>query len=132
MAPAAQTTSEAEILQRLRTLPGIDVDHGLRLLHGKTGRYISLLRNLLQSQGSDWTALDRCLATGDCTAAKRQIHSLKGATGTLALTELATLATHLDSLLGDAGGTLAHVETVRALLDEIRAEMKILENALSA
>jgi len=129
--PAAPAASDTEIIERLRGLRGIDVDHGLKLLHGKTGRYINLLRNFLKSQGEDWTKLEQCLATGDCAEAKRQSHSLKGAAGTLALTELAMLATHLDTLLGDSGGAMAHFETIRALLDEIRSEMKILGNALS-
>jgi PAS domain S-box-containing protein len=126
------TTSDAKIIQRLRAQPGIDVDHGLKLLHGKTDRYIKLLRNLLLSQEHDWESLKLRLTTGDCVEAKRQIHSFKGAAGTLALTELATLATHLDALLGSTSGVETHSETIHALLDEIKSEMKILGNALSA
>ncbi|MEW6514818.1 MAG: PAS domain S-box protein [Pseudomonadota bacterium] len=129
--PAVPAASDAEILERLRILSGIDVDYGLKLLHGKTGRYINLLRNFLKSQGEDWGKLEHCLATGDCAEAKRQIHSLKGAAGTLALTEIATLATHLDTLLGEPNSVKMHAETIRELLEEIRTEMNTFRKVLS-
>ena len=96
-APPAPTG--AEIVERLRADPGIDVRQGLSVLRGRADRYVALLRELVRGHLGDMPRLGAALEAGDGEAARAITHSLKGVAGTLGVTTVAELARAMDQAL---------------------------------
>lgn len=94
-----QQASGNNALARLRDIPGIDLDCGLRYLNGKVDRYLTLLQHFAQAHAKDIENLTAYLSQQSLNEAQRLVHSLKGAGATLGLSEIATAATALDTEL---------------------------------
>lgn len=99
---AAQSSPASNALERLRNLPGMDLNCGLRYLNGKTDRYLALLKQFALAHAQDTEKFDELLRNQAFSEAQRLAHTLKGAGSTLGLTELAAAAADLDSLLKHA------------------------------
>jgi HPt (histidine-containing phosphotransfer) domain-containing protein len=95
-APAASPLARAAV-DRLRGVPGMDVDHGLALMLGRTERYLAILDRFLGSQPAQLRQLARSLANGEPETARRIAHTLKGAAATMGARELAGLAADIES-----------------------------------
>jgi PAS domain S-box-containing protein len=98
-APAAPTPpaalSEAEVIQQVAELPGMDVTIGLANVLGGSS-YLRLLRLLVDAHGNDTTTIGANFAAGRAGEALRLAHSLKGAAGTLGATRIQALAHELE------------------------------------
>ena len=94
-----QQASGNNALARLRDIPGIDLDCGLRYLNGKVDRYLTLLLHFALALAKDIENLTAYLSQQSLNEAQRLVHSLKGAGATLGLSEIATAATALDTEL---------------------------------
>jgi two-component system sensor histidine kinase/response regulator len=106
--PRATTTdlSDMDLLrEQLTTLPGLDVTAGLKVTRGKPERYAALLRLYVDHHAGDSGRLRGYLAEGNLHSAERVAHSLKGATGTLALTQLYQLTTDLNHAIREQAPT---------------------------
>jgi two-component system sensor histidine kinase/response regulator len=98
--------SDTDVLQaQLVTLPGIDFKAGLKVTRGKPERYAALLRLYVDHHANDGNRLRAYLNEGNLASAERVAHSLKGATGTLALTRLYQLTTDLNHAIRDQAPT---------------------------
>jgi PAS domain S-box-containing protein len=86
-------------LHRLAAIPGLDVEHGLRMTGGKETSYVRLLGMFAETHGEDAGLLSAALAAGDLVTLKQLAHSLKGAAGTLGAVQVAAAATALDAAL---------------------------------
>jgi len=115
------TTPLAADLDVLRSLPGIDVERGLLFLNGRADSYWRLLGQFVWVHEPDLVALDARLAAGECAAAGRIAHSLKGAAATLGLLAIADLATRLDACLKEDQILERDGELVRRLSAELAA-----------
>ncbi|SIQ46389.1 two-component system, unclassified family, sensor histidine kinase and response regulator [Aromatoleum tolulyticum] len=124
-APAAPSAAPRAILARLRRVPGLDPDLGVRRLMGKEDFYLSLLRKFVTGYGDFTARLDAALAGGDLAAAERLAHSLKGLAGQIGATVLQEVAAELERNL-HAGCPAADIDeardrAARALADLIEA-----------
>ncbi|MEX8507813.1 MAG: PAS domain S-box protein [Leptothrix ochracea] len=119
-APTMLQLSETDVLHaQLSTLPGIDLKAGLKVTRGKPERYAALLRLYVDHHATDAERLRTHLSEGHLSSAERVAHSLKGATGTLALTHLYQITTDLNHAIRDQApmavllSQLAHFEQVQ-------------------
>jgi two-component system sensor histidine kinase/response regulator len=94
-APTANTPPEAAdaaALELPATLPGIDVERGLRGCDGSRPTYLKLLRLFAQGQGDFAARFERARREGEAGTATRLAHTLKSvaaSVGALALAEAA-------------------------------------------
>jgi PAS domain S-box-containing protein len=110
-----------EVLKRLRQTPGIDIEQGIAMLHGKRSRYLALLNRFLAAHGRDTANIARLVEQSDWPTARAQVHALKGSSSTLGLKAIAEASKVLEAKLRDA-------ETQPPLqLTEIRQQIATLE-----
>jgi two-component system sensor histidine kinase/response regulator len=96
-----------QVLERLQTEAGVDVTQGLRVLGGKTDKYLSLMQRFLHAHAADGQRLQQFLAAADPTAACRLMHSLKGVAGMLGLSAVAAVAGNAEAMLRPESGVAA-------------------------
>ena len=97
--PPTTAGPDADLLARLRQLPGVDVTHGLAVVRGNADKYLNLMHHFLLAHGGDMEKLAAAIAAGDQELAVRLAHSLKGAAATLRIDHLAEAARHIESAL---------------------------------
>ena len=74
------------------TIEGIDTEGALKRLGNKRERYEALLQKFADKQANTVSAVRAAIASGDRAAAERDVHSLKGAAGSLGANALAEAA----------------------------------------
>lgn len=99
-------------------IEGIDTEGALRRLGGKRERYEALLRKFADKQSGTITTVRAALAADDRVGAEREIHSLKGAAGSLGAIGIAEAA--------------AEAEQSLKTNCELEASLRKLENSLAA
>jgi two-component system, sensor histidine kinase and response regulator len=119
---------QGELREQLKTLPGLDLDAGLRPLRGQLNTYLRLLSSFSTNHARDATELREQLAAGDHGGARQQAHRLKGVAGTLGLLQVRSLASELESGLRD-GAAEADIHQLALVLE---TELQSLVHALSA
>ena len=100
-------------------LPGVDLAVALNITRGNRERLDRLLQMFVAQHGDDVVLLRTALNGNERPAAGRIAHSLKGAAGTLGISQVYELATRLNTLLRGDGPA-----------DEIEMEISRLEAAL--
>lgn len=120
---AAGMDDEA-LYARLSTEPGMDVTEGIRMLLGKRDRYLSLLREMVDSHGSDPERVQTALLAGDRTTALRVAHTLKGVAAQLGASGLADAAGDLENCLHDGERTAG--SDLEILCDAVDAKLQRL------
>ena len=128
--PAAPPPDEQALLERLRTIPGLDVDAGLHVVRGRRSQYLHLLQLFTELHEHDGDKVRACLAADDREGARLIVHSLKSVAGNLGAGELQRQAAQLEAAIkqgADAGQReplLAAVDSARqVLLDGLRASL---------
>jgi two-component system sensor histidine kinase/response regulator len=108
-APSGVAGDEASLLERLRTLPGLDVDAGLRVVRDRRGHYLHLLAMFGDLHRGDLDKLRRALDAGDNEGARIVAHSLKGVAANIGAGELQQAAARLEAAIksGQAESLLA-------------------------
>ena len=103
------------------SIPGVDMDSGLRRVSGNRALYQKLLRQFLKAQTGASALIRLALSQGDMARARHAAHTLKGVAGNLGATSIADIATNLEKQLmaGSASGVEAHLDT----LDERMAKL---------
>jgi two-component system sensor histidine kinase/response regulator len=79
------------------SLPGIDMEDGLRRVGGNTRLYRDLLIRLAKDFGDATGQVQRLIAGGDLAAAARIAHSLKGVAGNVGARELSAAAAAVEA-----------------------------------
>jgi HPt (histidine-containing phosphotransfer) domain-containing protein len=101
MAPAVGPLDPASLatLARLADVPGLQTAAVLNVLRGDTGKYLGLLHQLVDGQGSDVQRMASALQQGDRATCRQLAHALHGAAGTLGAETIARSAHALEALL---------------------------------
>ncbi len=128
-APVSGTGGPEEVLARLAQDPGMDIALGLRVLGGKNGKLVRLLRTMVAAHRDDMRKLDAYLEGGAHVDAIRTAHSLKGVAATLGACALsdaaATVEEHLrqhpEATATDILPLTAQVSTLLETLHEMVA-----------
>ena len=81
------------------TIEGIDTEGALKRLGNKRERYEALLQKFADKQANTVFAVRGALASGDRAGAEREVHSLKGAAGSLGANALAEAAAKAEQSL---------------------------------
>jgi two-component system sensor histidine kinase/response regulator len=100
------------------TIEGIDTEGALKRLGNKRERYEVLLRKFAEKQSGSVVAVRTALAAGDRAGAERELHSLKGAAGSLGAIAIAERAVECERTLREGG--------------DLEASLKTLEQSLAA
>jgi two-component system sensor histidine kinase/response regulator len=79
------------------TVPGLDAELGLRNVLGRRDNYLSLLRLFTECHAEDAAKLAACLDNGDTDAARRLVHTLKGAAATVGAARVRDVAVELEA-----------------------------------
>jgi PAS domain S-box-containing protein len=127
--PRSRRTSLVGRVTSLASVPGLDVESGLRSVRGNEETYVRLLRQFASTHQDDVAVLGASLATGDAREAMHRAHSLKGSAGALGALGVQSLAGELERLLR-VGGTPA--EEIAAQLPPLSAELLPMLAALGA
>lgn len=99
-------------------IDGIDTEAGVKRLGGKRERYESLLRKFAAKQSGSVVAVRTALAAGDHAGAERELHSLKGAAGSLGAIAIAERVAECEHALKEGG--------------DVEPSLKTLEESLTA
>ena len=105
----------------LRALPGVDVDAGLAITRGSPERFAKLLRMFATNHVDDLAKLREALDRGDRSNAELVAHSLKGASGTLCLSEVYRLAGEVNARVRSDAAVDQVFEAIPALDDALTA-----------
>jgi len=87
------------LLERLAVIKGMDVETGLGNMLGDMAGYLRLLHQFDIMHGEDIRKLSEHLVEGEIEEARRIAHTIKGAAGTLGLTQLREAARALEENL---------------------------------
>jgi signal transduction histidine kinase/CheY-like chemotaxis protein/HPt (histidine-containing phosphotransfer) domain-containing protein len=119
--PAPSESAQLEI-DVLPTLPGVDVEVGLRISLGRYPLYRRLLQKFHDAERDFAERFQAAIAAGQMQTANRHAHTLKGVAGNIGALDLQAVAADLEAATadnGDASGIEAHMQTVIERLDPI-------------
>jgi two-component system sensor histidine kinase/response regulator len=123
-----QASTSADAVDQLSTVPGLDVEGGLKRVMGKRDFYEKLIRGFLDGDESRSVITIREQLLGDDSgSAERTAHSLKGVAGTLGAGKLQELAQDLESAIGNGHSQPdidSHLGTVQSELDRLLGSIK--------
>jgi two-component system sensor histidine kinase/response regulator len=97
-------------------IDGIDTEAGVKRLGGKRERYESLLRKFAAKQSGSVVAVRTALAAGDHAGAERELHSLKGAAGSLGAIAIAERVAECEHALKKGGDVEPSLNTLEESL----------------
>ncbi|MGH6824669.1 Hpt domain-containing protein [Methyloceanibacter sp.] len=100
------------------TIEGIDTAGALKRLGNKRERYEALLRKFAEKQSGSVVTVRTALAAGDRATAERELHSLRGAAGSLGVIAIAETAGECEHALREGG--------------DVESSLKTLEKSLAA
>ncbi|MFZ2269608.1 MAG: PAS domain-containing protein [Azonexus sp.] len=115
--PAAESVAVEAALPE--ALPGVDLAAALAITRGNRERLFRLLHMFVTRHGEDLALLRTALADNDRVAAERIAHSLKGAAGTLGISQIYALASELTTLLRGS----APVDGAEILMEQLANEL---------
>ncbi|MFZ4536625.1 PAS domain S-box protein [Propionivibrio sp.] len=117
-------------LERLASVPGLNVARGLAVLLGNAAKYLVLLGHFVESHADDMTRIAASLSAGDQATALRLAHTLKGTAAMLGADHLSALASSLESMLRTSQKGSLGDHDIRHEMDTISAELLALAAAL--
>ena len=115
------------LVEQLSVIHGIDLQQALDKLRGDVKAYHHLLQRFDDGHREDMSKLSVFLDNGDMQQAIRLVHTLKGASGTLGLSQLQQLARQLEENLKDSGS----LEDLTDLMDGLSYCLHGLHQALA-
>ncbi len=129
-APSTATSNssdgDAELMQALRLVEGLDVPLGLSRTNHNPAFYASLLRKFVDSQADALVRIRQALEAGDRATAERHAHTLKGVAGSLGASALQQAAATVEQGLREGD----HEPALRQPLQTLQALLAALVNAL--
>jgi PAS domain S-box-containing protein len=117
----------ADDLSFLPGIEGLDSFNGLRRVLGKKTLYGSMLRKFINGQKSVVAAIGGALQENSWEGAERLAHTLKGVAGNIGATDVASLATQLESALNDRQPRSqidAYLQRLAAPLDHLIGQLE--------
>ena len=110
------------------SVPGLDVEFGLRSVLGHRDHYLRLLGMYVEVHADDIGKARLSLESGDYAQARLVAHSLKGAAGTVGATQVRALAAELETAIREQRPLAAIEDLSRA----VEAEQRSLVEAILA
>ncbi|MCU7939450.1 MAG: PAS domain S-box protein [gamma proteobacterium symbiont of Bathyaustriella thionipta] len=126
--PVPDTPDDTALIGQLMTIKGLDIQIGLRTMRGNSKAYLRLLRQFDTAHNDDMVKMSDDLEAGEIESAQGLSHTLKGAAGTLGLTDLQAAAMNLDNFLRFQEHRLD--EQVSLLIKAVSAEQAAFHEAL--
>jgi PAS domain S-box-containing protein len=111
-----------DVEEALKAIAGLDADALLVTMRGKVAKAAQLLRMFADQHRGDALEFRRALLAGDRLAAEHVVHALKGASGTLSVTNTHALAVKLNEAVRE-GADEAVMRDDIAALDTALAEV---------
>lgn len=119
---STDTADDAHARQVLASIPGLDLDRGLKVVRQRATRLLHFLARLIADHRGDARLAGQLLAEGRHDDALRVAHTLKGLAGTLGLTGIHDSAAALETALQTGGPSIADTLTrLQAALDTLAA-----------
>jgi signal transduction histidine kinase/CheY-like chemotaxis protein len=119
-----------------QTLPGFDMEAGLRRMGGNRPLLLRLLRDFAENYADKVSGIEAAVASADWRQAAYLAHDLKGVTGNLAATRLHRAAGILDKILNAEAPDLEHIKAtlveLESALEEAIAAVRTLPQAHTA
>ena len=106
---STEADEDAELLQQLQQIKGLDLQRSLALMKGQVAKFARLLRLFAASHQRDSQQILDALAAADWASLFQLVHRLKGSLGQLGADHAALLASELHDLLPDVSDR-PHVE----------------------
>jgi two-component system sensor histidine kinase/response regulator len=103
------------------SLPGVDLETGLRRTGGNRELYRKLLISFAEDHQQDHILINQAHAGGDDKEALRTAHTLKGVAGGLGAQALYQKAQKMETAIGDS-----HFEGFAELMEELSAELALV------
>ncbi|MDO8960211.1 MAG: PAS domain-containing protein [Rhodocyclaceae bacterium] len=117
--------------EQLARLDSPELQRALRLMNGHVERYVQLLRDFSERHQDDLARIEALLANDQREDARKLAHGIKGAAGTLGLTDLASAATELDAVLHNGRDNL-NAPLLAPLLATLGETLKTLQTAVAS
>ena len=114
------------------TIPGLDMEAGLRRVLGKRPRYVTMLRGFVANQAQAAREIQGALAQNDLKTAERMSHTLKGLAGNVGATGLQKKAGELETLLREGGASKQSMDALEALRTALDEQVAAIIAALPA
>ena len=134
-APPSQAAANPPELAMLDTVAGLDAVAGLRHFGGRSASYLRGLQRFASIYGRGLDAvlpMAEGLNPGSREQLLRQLHSLRGAAGTVGATEVQALAARVESMLHGGRATSDILAALAPLRDVLKALAGHLQQALPA
>ena len=130
--PAGSSTDDSPgvVLDRLRAMPGMDIDRGLSSLRGNSAKYFQLAWKFTVSTAENLTRCSDLIEIGDQDAVLILVHGIKGAASTLGFTAISESAAGFESLLREPQWLAANQPQAQERLGELSRSVSVLEGAL--
>ncbi|OOZ39245.1 hypothetical protein BOW53_12350 [Solemya pervernicosa gill symbiont] len=116
--------------QRLETIPGLNLETGMSHVKSDLSAFARLLNGFITNHGSDIERLNSAINSDNRDEAVQIAHAIKGASGTLGLTELQQHSSDLERLLRDSSEELDASEVER-LVDTAGSALETLAYAIN-
>jgi two-component system sensor histidine kinase/response regulator len=127
-ATAQPAGDDEDAMAVLSAIPGLDIEHGLQLLRGRSNRYLDLLRRFVSAHASDMDKLEASFVHADQAQSRLIVHSLKGVAAMLGALHLSGQALALEqALMSDPEASLA---SLTPLMMAINSEFSRLQQGL--
>jgi CheY-like chemotaxis protein len=114
----------AESIDSLPNIPGIDLAEGLKIWRNAKKFKFYLLRFISQYQNAAHEVL-QLLEQGNTDAIARLVHKLKGASFSVALTEIATACMHIEKCLDNQQELEQATAALQTALDQVKISIDI-------
>jgi two-component system sensor histidine kinase/response regulator len=127
-APATPVARRNPALGIQRTVPGLDVQAGLRRVLGNEASYRALLRRFVDGNREFARALGAALEEGDWSTAERLAHTTKGAAGNLGAIDVQREAGVLEKFVHDRAtrsAISAQARSVQARVDALASGLAV-------
>ena len=131
--PASEETARAPTLPipeaqpELPDLPGVDTREGLRRLAGNTTAYLRALARFVDEHGDDAKVLRATWGAQDAATLGRQVHTLKGLSGTLGLVSVQEACEALEAALASTDGTQDVDAALAAVVEALTTQLSRLQ-----
>jgi CheY-like chemotaxis protein len=119
------TQYQADLYARLLEIEGLDINKGLPSVSGKIEKYWELLKDFVTLHQGDAVHLKQLIKTGPSEESVRLAHTLKGASATLGLSSIRSIASKLEENLKAPG------IDVEPQANELAVALEVLQSAVS-
>jgi PAS domain S-box-containing protein len=123
-----ETEDDSALLERLATIPGLDLDAALLMMRGKVRKFSRLLSLFADGHKHDVARLNQLMTAGDWAAIETLAHTLKGSAGNMRASAISKTAAALVTALRSK----AEADEIERLHTALAAELTRLIDGIRA